>query len=168
MRGELNLIRFEMELFEQFAGVAMAEDGVDGEVVGRVHEVSVCGRGFSGSADSGFCVADDAVGNIHETSLKQWREREDDGGSVAAGVGDEARVGDLVTVEFGTSVDCLGLKDGRVLGVCVVQVVDGAVGALLEAPGSAEVDDLDAVLDGLGYPLAGLLVWGREEENFAA
>jgi len=50
MRGELNLAGFEVELFEEFAGVAMAEDGVGGEIVGGVHEVRDCGCRFSGAA----------------------------------------------------------------------------------------------------------------------
>ena len=41
MRSELNLIRAKMQLLEQFAGVAMAEDRVGGEVIGGVHEVSI-------------------------------------------------------------------------------------------------------------------------------
>ncbi len=74
MRGELNLIGRQMELFEQLAGVAMAEDGVCGEVVGGVHEMSVRGWSFAGSADSGLGIADDAVLDIDEARLNQRRE----------------------------------------------------------------------------------------------
>src|SRR5580692_10152801 len=140
MRSELNLIRAKMQLLEQFAGVAMAEDRVGGEVIGGVHEVSVCRWGFSGPANPGLCIADDAVGNVYQVRLNQGREREDDGGGVAAGIGDETSVGDLVPVEFRASVDCFGLKVSRVVWVCVVELIEGAVGALFETPGSAKVD----------------------------
>jgi hypothetical protein len=168
MRGELNLICAKMQLLEKFAGVAMAEDGVGGEIVGGVHEVRVCRGGFAGSTDSGLCVADDAMGHVHQACLKQGREREDDGGGVAAGVGDEACAGNLVAVELGRSIDCLGLQRGGEIWICVVQLINGAVGALLEAPSSAEVDDFDSVLDGLRHPLPGLFVRGREEQDFDA
>ena len=52
MRGELDLIRLQMELLQQLSGVAMAEDRVGGEVVGGVHEVSLGGGSFAGAADS--------------------------------------------------------------------------------------------------------------------
>ena len=54
MRRELDLVRAEMELFEQLAGVAMAEDCIRGEVIGGGHEVRLRRGGLSGSADSGF------------------------------------------------------------------------------------------------------------------
>ena len=168
MRGELDLVRGEVKLLEQLAGVAMAEDGVGGEIVGRVHEVGLGGGGFAGAADSGLGVADDAVVEIDEAGLNEGSQGEDDGGGVAAGVGDEACVGDLVAVEFGAAVDGFGLEVGGVLGVGVVEFVDGAVGAVLQTPCAAEVDDLDAPLDGFGNPLAGLLVGSGEEEDLDA
>ena len=71
MRRELDLICCQMELLEQLAGVAMAEDRVGGEIVGGIHEVGLGGRCFAGSADSGLCVADDAVVEIDQTGLQQ-------------------------------------------------------------------------------------------------
>ena len=70
MWSELNLIRLQVELFEQFSGVAMSKDRVRGEIVGRVHEVGLRRRSFSSSAYSGLRVADDTVFNIDETRLK--------------------------------------------------------------------------------------------------
>ena len=71
MRGELDLIGCEMELLEQLAGVAVAEDRVGGEIVGGVHEVGLRGRGFACAADSGFGVADDAVVEIDHAGLDE-------------------------------------------------------------------------------------------------
>ena len=90
------------------------------------------------------------------------------GGGVAAGVGDEARLSDLVAMQLRASVDGFGLELCGVFGVRVVQLVDGAVGIVLQTPGAAQVDDFDAVRDRLGDPLARLLVRRREEEHFDA
>src|SRR5271154_2337132 len=109
MRRELNLIRFQMELFEQFAGVTMTKDRVCGEIIGGVHEVGVCRGCFSCSAHSGFCVANDAVVNINQACLEQRCESEDDRGGVAAGIGNETGLLDGVAVELGATVDSLGL-----------------------------------------------------------
>ena len=63
--GELDLVGGEVKLLEELAGVAMAVDGVGGEVVSGVHEVSLGGGGLAGSADAGLGVADDAVVYIY-------------------------------------------------------------------------------------------------------
>src|SRR5580704_215212 len=127
MRGELNLIRFNMELFEQFSGVAMSEDSVRREIVCRVHEVSLGRRSFAGPAYSGLRIADNTVRNIDEPSLKQRRKCKDDGGGVASGVGNEAGLSDRVAMQLGTSIDCFFLQLFGMFGVYVRQTVHGAV-----------------------------------------
>jgi hypothetical protein len=57
------------------------------------------------------------------------------------------------------------LEGGGECGVGVFEVVDGAVGLVVETPCAAEVDDLDAVGEGDGGPLAGGLVGGGEEDE---
>src|ERR1700722_5724933 len=105
MRSELDLIRSDVKLLEQFAGVAVAEDRVGGEIVGGVHEVGF-GRGrFACATDSGLGIADDAVVEIDEAGLNEGSQGEDDRGGVASGVGYEACAADLVAVQFGTAVD---------------------------------------------------------------
>ncbi len=88
--GELDLGSGEMELFEEFAGVAVVEDAVGGEVIGRVHEVGGGGRGFACAGDAGFAVGDDAAIEVGQVGAEERGEGEDDGGGIAAGVGDEA------------------------------------------------------------------------------
>ncbi len=95
-------------------------------------------------------------------------EGEDDGGGVAAGVGYEAGVADFVAVKLGGTVYGFGLDPCRVSGIGVLELVDGAVRVVLEAPGATQIDDFDVVSDGGGDPLAGLLVRGGEEENLDA
>src|SRR5665213_2725223 len=110
MRCELDLVRAEMELFEQLAGVAMAEDRIRGEVIGSGHEVGLRCGGLSCSADSGFCIADDPMIEVDYASLQQGCEREDDRGRVAAGVGHEPGSPDGVAVQLRATVDCLRLQ----------------------------------------------------------
>ena len=69
VRRELDLVVGEVELLEELAGVAMAEDGVGGEVVGRVHEVGVGGGRFARAGDAGLGVGDDAAGR----DRRGWR-----------------------------------------------------------------------------------------------
>ncbi len=106
--------------------------------------------------------------DIDEAGLKQRRKREDDRGGVAAWIGDQARVPDLVTMQLRASVDGFRLKLGGMLRVGVFQLVDRAIGVVFQAPGAAQVDDLDASLDRLGHPLARLLVRSREKQYFDA
>ncbi len=131
MRGELDLVRMDVQLFEQFAGVAVAEDGVRGKVVGGVHEVGGCCRGFACAGDAGFGVADDAAVEIGELGAEDGREREDDRRGVTAGVGDEARVADRRSVQLGRAVDGFGLGFVGGRGVGVLELVDGAVGRVV-------------------------------------
>ncbi len=147
MRREDDLLARELKLLEELAGVAVAEDGVGGEVVGRVHEVRGGGGRFARAGDAGFGVGDDAVVEIDDVGADERSEREDDGGGVAAGVGDEAGGFDLGGVELGRAVDGFGLELRGAVRVGVVELVDGAVGVVLQAPGGGEVDDADVVLE---------------------
>ena len=59
-------------------------------------------------------------------------------------------------MQLGQAVDAFACSWAACVGVSVFEVVDGAVGVVLETPGAAEVDDSNAVLDGARDPLAGL------------
>ncbi len=144
MRGELNLISGDVELLEQLAGVAVAENGVGREVVRRVHEVRLGGGRLACAADSGLGVADDAVIEIDDAGLNERSQREDDRGRVAARVGHQPGFADFVAVKLGATIDGFGLKLRGVIRVCVLELVDLAVGGVLETPCAAEIDDLDA------------------------
>jgi hypothetical protein len=61
-------------------------------------------------------------------------------------------------MEFRASIDCFGLERGCMCGIRVFQAIDSAIGVVLEAPCTAEIDDFDAMLDCLRNPFAGLLV----------
>ncbi len=57
-----------------------------------------------------FRVADNSAFKIDQSCLKQRSQSEDDGGRVASGVGHQARLPDRVPVQFGATVDGLGLQ----------------------------------------------------------
>ena len=166
MGCELDLVGGEVELLQELAGVAMAEDSVGREIVGGVHETVVGRESFARAGDAGFGVGDDADVEVDHIRAEQGSEREDDGGGVAAGVRDEIRCGDGRAVELGVAVDG-GLLE-RVGGGCVFELVDGAVGRVLQPPGGGEIDNLDAVGECYGCELAGLLVGCGEKEKLDA
>src|ERR1700722_4864810 len=123
---------------------------------------------FARAADSGLGVADDAVVEIDETGLNERSQREDGRGGIASGVGDEACIADFVAMQFWATVDGFGLEDGGALGVGIFELVDVSVGGMVETPRAAEVDDLDAPVDGFGNPLTGLLVRGSEKQDLCS
>ena len=163
VRRELELVGGQVELLEHLSGVAMAKDGVGRKVVGGVHEVGVGGGRFASSADAGFGVADDAAIEVDEIGAEQGSQRENDGRGVAAGVGYEAGLGDGRAVELGGAVDGFGLQGGG--GGGVFEIVDGSVAIFLEPPCGGEIDDANAMSEGLGSPLAGLLMRRGEEKE---
>src|ERR1700744_4590257 len=168
MRGELNLLARELQLLAKFAGVAVVEDRVGGEVAGGIHEVR-SGRGqLASTGDAGLGVGDDADLEVNEVGANEWSETEDDRGRIAARVGDEARGPDLSGVQLGRTIDGLGLQLRGAFRVSVVQLVDGAILRVLQAPGGGEVDDANAMRESDGRELAGLLMRQREKEDVDA
>jgi len=71
------------------------------------------------------------VVEIYQTRLNEGSKGEDDGGGVAAGVGYDAGVANLVAVEFGAAVDGFGLELRGMFRVGVFELVDFAVGVVL-------------------------------------
>src|ERR1700760_3629666 len=144
----------------------MSEDCICREIVGGVHEVGVGRRGLTSTAYSRFGVADDSVLHVDQASLKQRREGENDRGGVAAGVGNQTCLPDLVPVKLRASVDSFCLQSGGVLRVCILQMVDSSIGIVFQAPCAAEVDDFDALLDCFGYPFTRLLMRCSKKQHF--
>src|ERR1700677_668897 len=115
-----------MKLFEEFAGVTMAEDPVGRQIVCRMHEMRLCGGCFSSAADSRFSVADDAVLKINKAGLKQRSERENDRGRVTTGIGHQASASYGIAMKLRTAVNSLGLQRSGEFRVGVFQTIDFA------------------------------------------
>ena len=54
-------LRIDADLLQQFAGVAMREDAVGGEIVGRIHEMRLGGGRFARAAHAALRIGNDAV-----------------------------------------------------------------------------------------------------------
>ena len=90
------------ELLLDLGRVAVARDAVGVDVLVDGDEVGRVGGRAAGAGDAGLGVDHD-VGD--QARAGERREREDRGGRVAARVGDEVGVADLLAVELGQPVD---------------------------------------------------------------
>ena len=61
MRRENDGRRIDPDLLQQFAGVAMREHAIRGEIVGRIHEMRLGGGRFARAAHAALRVGNDAV-----------------------------------------------------------------------------------------------------------
>ena len=67
MRRKNDLACIDADLLQQFAGVAMREDAIGGEIVGRIHEVRLRGGRLARAAHAALGVGDDAMGEIDQS-----------------------------------------------------------------------------------------------------
>ena len=64
----------KVQLLQQLAGVAMAEDPIGGEIVCRVHEMRLRGGLLARAGDAGLGVADDAAIEVNPAGGNQRLE----------------------------------------------------------------------------------------------
>ena len=162
LRGERELRLGKTGVLEDFRDMAVMEDRVGREVLGRFAEVSLEGGLAAGAGDAGLGVADDAGGEIEDPGLDEGTESEIGGGGVAAGIGDEAGAADLVAVELGKTVDGGGEQvrgDGRFFIPALVDIGSA------EAEGTGEVDDAEAGVEEGGGQIDGDFVRSGEEDG---
>src|SRR5512146_3438014 len=105
MRSELQLLCGHSELLENFAGVAMSENGVRRKTLGNFDEMRLRSRCFARTGDSGLGVANYAVMDIHEAGLDPRRECENDRRRIATRVRHQACACDRLSVQFGYSIN---------------------------------------------------------------
>ena len=165
VRREGDLVGCDSDLLEEFSGVSMGEEAVGGEIVGGRHEMGFCGGSFARTTDAALGVGDDAGGEVDDASGDEGLDGENDGGGVAAGIGDEASITNLSAMKLGHTVDGFGLRGGGERGGFIVKFVDGAIGGGVQTPCAAEVDDAHAALQGFGSEFTrGLMGCGEEED----
>src|SRR6185437_2125077 len=102
---------------------------------------------------------------VDEIGADERREAKDDGGRIAAGVGDEPRGFNLGRVELRRAIDGLGLQLRGAVRVRIVQLIDGAVVGVAQTPGGGEIDNADVVRESDGRELSRLLVRQGEKEE---
>src|ERR1019366_9785187 len=95
MRRELEVVRFETELLEYLAGVAMPEDRISREIAGHIHEMRRRRCMLTSTGNARLGIGDDAVAEVNHPGLYQRRQRENDRCGIAAWVGDQTPSGDL-------------------------------------------------------------------------
>ena len=93
---------------------------------------------------------------------------ENHGSGVAAGIGNEARAGDLFAMQLRHAVDGLRLRGRGQLRAVVLKGVDCAIGRFDKPPCAAQVDDAHAAQQRFGHPLARLLVRRGQEQDLNA
>ena len=116
MRRERNRIGGDVQLLQQLAGVAMAEEAVGGKIVRRVHEVRLRGRRLARAGDAGLRIADDAVLHIDPSGGEQRLQRKDDRGGIAAGIRDQLRLGNRIAMQLRHAIDSRGVGLRRGMG----------------------------------------------------
>ena len=161
MGREDELLRLELQLLQDFAHVAMPEDRVGREIVRHLDEMRCGARLLAGPGDARLRIADYAWFELDQPTPQQRSQRENDGGGVAAGIGDQLRLGQPLTVQFRQAVDGLVGELCCCHRVCVLEAVDGAVLCPLEPPRPAQVDHPQTAANRLRHPLARDLVRRR-------
>ena len=120
------------ELLLELRAVAVALDLVRVDVLGDRREVRRLGRAAARARHARLRVDDDVLDHVAER-----REREDRGGRVATGAGDQIGALDLVAVQLRQPVDRPAEQAGR-----LVRLVVALVARAVQAEVGRQVDDL--------------------------
>ena len=98
------------ELLVDLGHVAVAPDAVGGDVLVGLDEVRGLRRSAPRAGDPGLRVDDDVADRARS---REWRERQQRRGRVAARIGHQLRAGELVAVQLRQAVDRLGEQLAR-------------------------------------------------------
>src|SRR5580704_1127033 len=88
-----------------FRGVSMREQAIGAEIFVHLDEMSFALRFFSRAADAGFAVADDSARGVDPPSFDKWPQPQNDGGGIAAGIRDQARLRKRVAIKLWETID---------------------------------------------------------------
>ncbi len=146
----------------------MGEDRIRRKIVCRIHEVCFGGGGLARAADAALGVSYNAVLQVEESGGHQWAEGQDDRSSIATGVGNETRRGDLCAMQLRHAIDSFSLCGCGCCRALVFKSIDGAICRFCEPPGAAEVDHTNSAGKRFRNPLARLLVRRGKKQDFNA
>src|SRR5258708_3947697 len=144
MRGEDDAIFWQARVFEDFRRVAMGKKIIGLEIFVDLDEVEIATGIFAGAASSGLAIADHTAAAGDEAGFGERAESENDAGGVTAGIGDEARGGDLASVQLGEAVDGFA-EPTRVRSRELIPGRKGIGGTKTES--AAEIDDAQTGLE---------------------
>src|SRR5258708_15139610 len=108
------------------------------EIFVDLDEVEIATGIFAGAASSGLAIADHTAAAGDEAGFVERTESDNDAGVVTAGIGDEARGGNLACVQLEEAVDRFA-EPTRVRSAELIPGRKGIGGAKTES--AAEIDD---------------------------
>jgi len=101
MRRENYFRRREIQLLENFSGMAVAEHRVSREVVRDRNEVGPGSRFLACTGNARLRVRDDSVVAVDNSGFHQRSERQDDGSCVTAGIRNQSGGRNLLPIQLG-------------------------------------------------------------------
>ena len=125
--------------------------------------MKIAARILAGTAGSGLAIAYHAGIGRDPACVHEGTKSENDGGSVAAGIGDEARFGDFRCVQLGDAVNGFA-KPSRVRSRELVP--GGERFSVTETEGTTEIDNAEVRVE-QGWSQLGRYLMGRSEERGA-
>ena len=108
VRAEDEVLRRQARVFLNFGRVAMRKKPVGAEIFIHFYKMRFALGFFARAADAGFAVAHNSARHIDPAGFHQRPQPQNHRSRIAAGIRDQARVGQLVGVEFRQAVDSFG------------------------------------------------------------
>src|SRR5437660_1526988 len=140
----------------------MGEKPVGLEILIYLDEMKVAARIFARAAGAGFAVTNDAAPGGQQIRLREWTQRKNHAGGIAAGISHQSSLGNFTRVEFGDSVD--GLR--KPFGVGCGQFVPGSKSRrFVKAERAAEVHHAQTGVEQSRRQLRGNFMRSREKRG---
>src|SRR6266851_3010173 len=165
MRGENHAVFGQAGVLENFRGVAMREKVIGLEIFVDFNEMEVATGIFAGATGSGLAIAHNAAAGCDEASIGERPQGENDAGGIAAGVGEEAGLGNFRGIKLREAIngftEPIGVRRGK-----LVPGGEGFGGA--KAKSAAEIDDAETHLEESRCDFRGNFVRGGEKRGAGA
>ncbi len=151
-----------LKLLKHFGQMAMMKQSIGPEVFVDLGKMQLIAGLAAGSGYARFGVGDDARAHVHPPSFQQRCQCKDDRGRIAAGIGNQPRLGDLRGVKFRNSIHGFGKR-----AFCsVVKAVPVRIGCGVPEPERpAEIHDANTTLQQTWNDVVRGFVWSREKND---
>ena len=124
--------------------MTVSKNRICGQIVGDRNKVGARTGFLACTRDAGLRVRNNAAFAIHDSSLQQRRECEDDRRCVTTGVCYQHGIGQMIAVQLRQAVDCFLREFGSSNRVGVLEGIHGAVLRLFQPPCSTQVNHADS------------------------